>query len=129
MSEWTTTLKISFAIGLLIGLIGFSVSFIITGNFMKLKVIGQISESTDISDEFYQFNERWVDQKTALLFTYSCIGKPIELKVNTQEKGSINVDLSNSNIRRDLEKIIDRNRFYIKISQNNKIVVFLDKGK
>lgn len=129
MSEWSMPIKVCFVCFLIAGIISIAIEFVIIGEIFIQNINTNISNVLYSEEELLEFDGIWLDKESSFNLACNCINKPVLLKINTLNSGIIDIDLSAPNIRKNIEKNIDRERFRIKVSEiAGYITVFLDKG-
>lgn len=129
VNEWTTALKIGVICILAVGLISVAVTFVFTGTLIEDNVKENVEAAYDTNDELYKFDNVWLDRQSAFNFACSCIDKDVILKIDSAIGGINTIDLYSSDVRKNIEDCVDRDRFKVKISESGgKTTVFLSRG-
>lgn len=130
MNEWIDIFKISFVSALAMGLIAIGIGFAVTGEIFRIETANKLNSVSDITYEFQKFDKTWLDKQSSFMIACKCIEKPISLKINTIKEGIVEVDLADFNARKIIENYIDRERFYVRIIENDKkLMVYFDESE
>lgn len=128
MTEWQSVIKIGLAGLLVMGLIVVGITFFVSGEIVKEITEDKVNIVPNFIDDIYSFNGKYLDKESAFNFACNCIDKSVVLKINSINSGIKQVDLTSSKVRKNIESLVDRDRFKIIVTEDLGMVTITMEG-